>query len=94
MDLAVCGLDLVWALSGLEAGLAVPYNLGAHDHGGTTMTPLHPESETAEIRMLRCMQDLNVRLRASTLRVSENARAYNTSDNEVRVFIDYPFSVF
>lgn len=26
------------------------------------MTPLHPESETAEIRMLRCMQDLNVRL--------------------------------
>ena len=39
-------------------------------------------------------KDLNVRLRASTLRVSENARAYNTSGNEVRVFIDYPFSVF
>ena len=39
-------------------------------------------------------KDLNVRLRASTLRVSENARAYNSSGNEVRVFIDYPFSVF
>ena len=39
-------------------------------------------------------KDLNVRLRASTLRVSEDARAYNTSGNEVRVFIDYPFSVF
>ena len=39
-------------------------------------------------------KDLNVRLRASTLRVSDNARAYNTSGNEVRVFIDYPFDVF
>ena len=38
-------------------------------------------------------KDLNVRLRASTLRVSDNARAYNTSGNEVRVFIDYPFDV-
>jgi hypothetical protein len=39
-------------------------------------------------------KDLNVRLRASTLRVSDDARAYNTSGNEVRVFIDYPFGVF
>ena len=39
-------------------------------------------------------KDLNVRLRASTLRVSDSARAYNTSGNEVRVFIDYPFDVF
>ncbi|WP_374615770.1 OprD family outer membrane porin [Thauera aminoaromatica] len=39
-------------------------------------------------------KDLNVRLRASTLRVSESARAYNSSGNEVRVFLDYPFSVF
>ena len=39
-------------------------------------------------------KDLNVRLRASTLRVSDNARAYNTSGNEVRIFLDYPFSVF
>jgi hypothetical protein len=39
-------------------------------------------------------KDLNVRLRTSTLRVSDNARAYNTSGNEVRVFIDYPFGVF
>ena len=35
-----------------------------------------------------------VRQRASTLRVSDNARAYNTSGNEVRIFLDYPFSVF
>ncbi|TXH80422.1 OprD family outer membrane porin, partial [Thauera aminoaromatica] len=39
-------------------------------------------------------KDLNVRLRASTLRVSDNARAYNSSGNEVRVFLDYPFSAF
>jgi len=39
-------------------------------------------------------KDLNVRLRASTLRVSSDAIGYNTSGNEVRVFIDYPFSVF
>ena len=39
-------------------------------------------------------KDLHVRLRASTLRVSENARAYNTSGNEVRIFLDSPFSVF
>jgi hypothetical protein len=39
-------------------------------------------------------KDLNVRLRASALRVSDNARDYNTSGNEVRIFVDYPFSAF
>lgn len=39
-------------------------------------------------------KDLNIRLRASSLRVSENATAYNNSGKEVRIFIDYPFSVF
>lgn len=29
------------------------------------MTPLHPEAETAEIRLLRCIQDLNARLLAA-----------------------------
>ena len=33
-------------------------------------------------------KDLSVRLRASALRVSEDARAYNSEGNEVRVFID------
>ena len=39
-------------------------------------------------------KDLNVRLRASSLRVSSDAIGYNNSGKEVRVFIDYPFSVF
>ncbi|CAH1746450.1 Porin D [Thauera humireducens] len=39
-------------------------------------------------------KDLNVRLRASALRVSNDAIGYNNSGNEVRIFIDYPFSVF
>lgn len=29
------------------------------------MTPLHPEYETAEIRLLRCIQDLNARVLAA-----------------------------
>ena len=39
-------------------------------------------------------KDLNIRLRASSLRVSENATEYNNSGKEVRIFLDYPFSVF
>ena len=39
-------------------------------------------------------KDLNVRLRTSSLRVSDDARAYNTSGKEIRIFIDYPFNVF
>jgi hypothetical protein len=39
-------------------------------------------------------KDLNVRLRSSILRVSNNVSNYNASGNEVRVFVDYPFSVF
>ena len=39
-------------------------------------------------------KDLSVRLRASALRVSEDARAYNSEGNEVRVFIDYPLNLF
>lgn len=39
-------------------------------------------------------KDLNIRLRASSLRVSDNATDYNNSGKEVRIFLDYPFSVF
>ncbi len=39
-------------------------------------------------------KDLNVRLRTSALRVSSDAADYNVSGREVRIFIDYPFSVF
>ena len=39
-------------------------------------------------------KDLSVHLRASALRVSEDARAYNSEGNEVRVFIDYPLNLF
>ena len=39
-------------------------------------------------------KDLNVRLRSSIVRVSNNARDYNDDGNEVRVFIDYPINVF
>ena len=39
-------------------------------------------------------KDLNVRLRASSLRVSNDAIGYNESGKEVRIFLDYPFSVF
>ena len=39
-------------------------------------------------------KDLNVRLRASSLRVSNDAIGYNESGKEVRIVLDYPFSVF
>ena len=39
-------------------------------------------------------KDLNIRLRASALRVSQDARAYNSEGNEVRVFVDYPLNLF
>lgn len=39
-------------------------------------------------------KDLSLRLRGSWLRVSNDASEYNVSGNEVRVFVDYPFSVF
>lgn len=39
-------------------------------------------------------KDLNIRLRTSALRVSSDAAGYNVSGREVRVFVDYPFSVF
>lgn len=39
-------------------------------------------------------KDLNVRLRSSLLRVSNNARSYNDDGNEVRVYIDYPVNIF
>ena len=40
------------------------------------------------------VKDLNVRLRASSLRVSSDAIGYNNSGKEVRFYLDYPFSVF
>jgi hypothetical protein len=39
-------------------------------------------------------KDLNVRVRSSVLRVSNNASNYNADGNEVRVFVDYPVNVF
>lgn len=39
-------------------------------------------------------KDLSIRLRASFLRVSEDARAYNSEGNEIRVFVDYPLNLF
>ncbi|WXL24355.1 OprD family porin [Ectopseudomonas mendocina] len=39
-------------------------------------------------------KDLNVRVRSSILRVSNNASNYNADGNEVRVFVDYPINVF
>ncbi|MQT61824.1 outer membrane porin, OprD family [Pseudomonas sp. FSL R10-0056] len=40
------------------------------------------------------VKDLSVRLRGSWLRVSNNASGYNVGGNEVRVFVDYPISIF
>ena len=40
------------------------------------------------------VKDLSVRLRGSWLRVSNNASEYNVGGNEVRVFVDYPISIF
>ena len=39
-------------------------------------------------------KDLSIRLRGSFLRVSENARAYNSEGNEIRIFVDYPMNLF
>ncbi|SEO99809.1 OprD family porin [Pseudomonas sp. NFACC39-1] len=39
-------------------------------------------------------KDLSVRLRSSFLRVSQKSSEYNVSGNELRVFVDYPISVF
>ncbi len=39
-------------------------------------------------------KDLNIRLRASALRVSQDARAYNSEGNELRIFVDYPLNLF
>jgi hypothetical protein len=39
-------------------------------------------------------KDLKLRARSSILRVSNNAAAYNTSGNEVRLFVEYPISIF
>ncbi|HGM4966291.1 OprD family porin [Pseudomonas monteilii] len=39
-------------------------------------------------------KDLKVRLRASWVRVSNNARAYNQGGDEIRAFIEYPINVF
>ena len=39
-------------------------------------------------------KDLSLRARASWLRVSNNASDYNVGGNEVRVFVDYPISIF
>ena len=40
------------------------------------------------------VKDLSVRLRGSWLRVSSSASDYNVGGNEVRVFVDYPISIF
>ena len=40
------------------------------------------------------VKDLSLRARASWLRVSNNASNYNVGGNEVRLFVDYPISVF
>ncbi len=39
-------------------------------------------------------KDLTLRLRSSFLRVSNDARSYNDDGNEIRAFVEYPFSVF
>lgn len=39
-------------------------------------------------------KDLSVKLRSSFLRVSQKSSGYNDGGNEVRVFVDYPISVF
>ena len=39
-------------------------------------------------------KDLSVKLRSSILRVSEKSSEYNVGGNEVRVYVDYPISVF
>lgn len=39
-------------------------------------------------------KDLTLRARSSFLRVSNNARAYNEDGNEVRLFVEYPISIF
>lgn len=39
-------------------------------------------------------KDLKLKLRYSILRVSGDASAYNTSGNEVRVYVEYPLSIF
>ena len=40
------------------------------------------------------VKDMSVRLRGSWLRVSNNASDYNVGGNEVRVYVDYPISIF
>lgn len=39
-------------------------------------------------------KDLSVKVRSSILRVSEKSADYNVSGNEVRLFVEYPISVF
>ena len=39
-------------------------------------------------------KDLSVKLRSSILRVSQKSSEYNSSGNEVRVFVDYPINIF
>ena len=39
-------------------------------------------------------KDLSLKVRYSVLRVSNNASDYNSSGNEIRVFVDYPFNAF
>lgn len=39
-------------------------------------------------------KDMSVRLRSSALRVSSNARDKISEGNEVRVFVDFPMSIF
>jgi hypothetical protein len=39
-------------------------------------------------------KDLSLRVRSSHLKVSRNASAYMSGGNELRVFVDYPLSVF
>lgn len=39
-------------------------------------------------------KDLKFRVRYSVLRVSDSASQYNTSGNEIRVYVEYPFNIF
>lgn len=39
-------------------------------------------------------KDLSVKVRSSILRVSDKSYLYNDSGNEVRIFVDYPISIF
>ncbi|RON71970.1 OprD family porin [Pseudomonas fluorescens] len=39
-------------------------------------------------------KDLSVKLRSSILRVSQKSADYNSSGNELRVFVDYPINIF